>query len=457
MNYQENPEIFNGPVYKTLTKLTLPMMAGMLFDLSYNLINTWFLSMIDHHSTAIISGVGLVFPIVFLIIAIANGLFTGISSYVAVAVGKRDYHEIAGATTSGSVLSLALSVVSMILLFAFYSPLVDALAGNGVSDEAVAYGKEYLIWIIPCTLWGLIAHALLGVLQGEGKSKAIGISMVISTLTNIALDPILIFGLDMGVRGAALASNIAMLVSLGYTLLIFARQEHPMSAYFNRKSLHFHYMRDVIKQGAPQAMGMLVMGLSFMVYNWFVGNVNEHALNAFTLVGRLDMVLITPILAFSIGISTMVGQNYGRNQLERVREIYLKGITLTLGVVGTLSLVYMILAPLIFGSLTEVPEVYTTATHQVWYISLIIGLTSVVEIASSFAFQAIKRPFVSLLVTLMRLGLFSMPILIVLTQFLGHKMEYVWIALAVGNVAGATISYFWFRRTIGQLIWKQSA
>lgn len=445
MLHTENQSIFQGPVVKTLFFLSLPILAGMVFDLLYQVVDTYFLSLIDKGSTSIISGVGIIFPLFFLIIAITHGLMTGISTISAIAIGAKDSQKIKTAASTGLALSIIGGLVLTLILFLFFDELIEGLAGNKLSSNALMYAKQYMWWIIFSPVILFSSHVFVGILQGEGRTMQMGIAFGISTLVNIILDPILIFYFNMGVPGAAIATLIAFFSVNIYVLILFKRSEGGLSHYFSTKSVSLTSAKEIFSLSFPQSMRMLTIGLYIMVFNYLVSSIGENEMNAFVLVGRIDHIVLTPIIAFSVGLSTMLGQNFGRKNFERVRKIYSKGLIFILGITIFITILYMVFAKVLFSSFTDIPEVLDFAVRQVITISLFFAIGSGVEITVSSVFQAVKKPFYSLLLILVRFGVFAIPLAIIFTKYIGNNVENIWYALALAQIMGAIFSYIWLK------------
>lgn len=435
-------EIFEGNIKKTLIKLSLPIFFGMLFDLLYNFADTWFISLIDKSNPAIVAGVGLVFPVYFVLIALNQGFFMGVSTIVAVSSGKgkNDFRKIyASAFWFAVIVSIALICFMKI----FDDSIMELLAGKAISEEALNYGKQYMNWIFMGSFFFMVSHAFIGILQGKGKTMNVGIAMLISTIINIILDPIFIFVFDMGVKGAAIATVIAQVAIFVYALwLQFSDKEFNFSN-LSFRWIDFSSVKEIFRLGAPQSLGLVALGLSFVFLNWIVSSIGETEMNAYTLVGRVDNILITPILAISYSMSTMLGQNYGKGNKDRMISILKQGTSLTLIIVAVVSIVYMLVAPYIFKSFSDVESVIGLSVKQVRMVTLFIAAGCTLEIFAGAAFQAVKEPIKAFWSTCMRMGVISLPLAFIFVEFFSKQVELVWIAVAIGNIAGGIICYLW--------------
>lgn len=451
MTYDLNDEIFTGNIRKALFRISFPVLWGMLAELFYSITDTFYIALIDKSNTAILSGVGLVLPIPFIIIALTQGFFFGTSTITAISVGKKDMPGLKNIVYSGFILALFTGVVFTGIMLIFRDEIITLLAGNMISNEARQYAADYYIYIVPGALFMFTSHIFMGVLQGEGKTKYIGIVMTITTIMNFILDPVFIFILEMGVKGAAIATLCSQVPLLLYSF--YAIKKHSDKEISNLRNAKFElkYLRQVVKLGFPQSLGFMALGISMMLINNLVGQVSETFMNSFILVSRIDQIIFIPVMAIAFGMSTLLGQNYGRELYGRVREIYNQSTMIMVILVVIISLGYMCCAGIIFSAFTSISEVKELAVRQVYYISIVLGLGSALEIAASSTFQAIAQPVKSFFVTTLRIGLISLPLAYYFTYKYGAGYSNIWIALALGNMAGGIISYFWIRREIVQV------
>ena len=439
-----NNEMFEGNILKTLLKVSFPIFIGMIFDLLFNITDTFFLALIDKSDTSIISGVGLIFPIAFLVIAITQGFYFGISTIVAIAVGRDNLERIKRTVSTGMYLAAISGVTVILLSFMFGRQIIFLISGSEISGEALECSYNYLTSVIPGALFLITSHVLLGVLQGEGKTKHIGYTMLISTAFNFILDPVLIFGLDMGVRGAGIATSIAQAIMLLYVVILFVYQKGDLLYSFRKNDVSIKELKEIMKFGIPQSLGMLSLGLSMIFINYVISSIGEDEMNAYTIVTRLDNLIIIPITAISFGLSSMIGQNYGRGLFSRVRKIYFEGTFSALVIAVFIALFYVVFSHDIINLFTGVDSVRTLAATQVMFLahSLAIGVTF--GRCSASAFQALEKPIMSLSITLIRTVGIILPVMIILVSSIPLTIESVWSSLILGNIISGILSIIFF-------------
>jgi putative MATE family efflux protein len=214
--------ISNGPIGPTLVRLSVPVLAGQTFNLLYNIVDTWFIARIDASDPWLVGATGLVFPVFFLFLALSFGISGGVSSLVARAIGAGRSHELDRTVESGFFLALAASVATLAAIYPLASPLLRLFGG---AERILEYGLKYLLWLLPVVPFMFLSAVFIGILQGEGRAKHIMMGMMLGTITNIALDPALIFGANMGIAGAGLATAAGNAVTFAYLLVVFLHED----------------------------------------------------------------------------------------------------------------------------------------------------------------------------------------------------------------------------------------
>ncbi len=387
----------------------MPILIGQFLLLIYGVTDTIFISMLDKSSTALMSGIGLVFPVYMLFLALGTGMFTGVSSLLARGIGEQNKHVINKAADSGLVLSSIAAFVTVVILYIIGEPMLNFLAGNQLSQEAVNYASQYFYFIIPGLGLIMVYQALLGVLQGEGLSQYYGISMLISTVFNIILNPIFIFVFDLGVAGSALATTVSITISLLFVLSIFKSGKSSMHISFNFSNIDKEQILEIIRIGIPQVLSMVSLSFAMMFLNNLIGSISETSMNSWVLVGRMDEFILMVGYAFSGATLTLIGQNYGRKNYSRVLEIFKKNVILGIVLSSIFVLIYVFGSKNLFSLFTTLPEVVEGAVLQVKTVSItyVCIVTAIVVTAS---FQATGKAMPGLIIDIIRMGVVTIPL-----------------------------------------------
>ena len=443
----EIPGMFEGPIRPLMLKLSIPIFTGMLVQVVYNVTDTFWVARIDLTDPSYMGGTAIVFPLIFFFMALGNGLTVGVSSLVARAIGEKNSKVLSTTAESGMMISFVLSVLSLAVILPFSAQLLKVLGAEG---DYYVHGLEYLRYIIPAGPVIFFAMIFQGILQGEGLMKYVMNSMLIGTVLNIVLDPVFIFILNMNVRGAAIATVIAQTVAMVYVITVFVRNKSSIRIHWAVSNIKASTVKDITAIGLPQSFAMIVMSLSFIIFNKIVIEIDELALTAFAICGRFEQVMLMPAFAIGASIVTIVGQNSGRGNFDRVRDTMKEAWILGLISVGAITAVMVAFAPWIFKPFSDVEQVRWYAVMQyrvlgVSYLTALIGITG-----RSF-FQAIGYPLPALFLTLLRLLLIAIPVMLILIHVFNMGIWGVWIGLASGSIVSMIVAFFLVRRSINRL------
>jgi putative MATE family efflux protein len=274
--------------------------------------------------------------------------------------------------------------------------------------------------------------------------------MIIGTLTNIVLDPVFIFLLGMKVRGAAVATDIAQLVSLGYALSVFLKKKSLVQIDWKVKNVDFGVIRQIVVIGLPQAAGQIMMSVSFLVFNRVVISIDPLALTAFSICGRFDFMVLTPIFAIASALITMVGQNYGRGNYERVKSIWWIGVGSAAIVVTAIAGLMVIFAPFIYPFFSDVGTVVQYAVTQTRIVEFTF-LFAAIGILARSTFQAVGCPWPAFVIPVLRLVVIAIPAVYLFVYVLGMGIYGVWFGIIAGNCISAAISMLWVTKNLNTL------
>ena len=443
----EIPGMFEGPVRPVLIRLSLPILAGMAFQLFYNITDTFFVSRIDLKDPSYVGGVGLIFPLIFLFIALGNGLSIGVSSLVARAIGENNHEILDKTAESGLFIGLLLSFFTVTVFLFGGEQLVQLLGADG---DYYRHGYDYLIYLLPAAFFIFTGSTLIGILQGEGLMRHVMNSMILGTVINIILDPVFIFYMKLDVRGAALATVLGQVGSFVYVLMVFLNNQSSVRIQWKIRNIQKDVINKIVIIGFPQAMAMIMMAISFLFFNRLVVGIDPLALTAFSLFGRFEHLVLMPGFAFGAAVITMVGQNGGRGNFDRI-SIIMKTSWVT-GIVTTvvLALIMMAGATRIYAVFSDIPSVVDYAVRQTYTMELlyIFALTGIVN--RNF-FQAIGYPVPAFLLTLLRTLLLSLPISYLYVKVLHMGIEGVWWGMNTGTVITGFFSIALVSNTIKKL------
>lgn len=459
-----NNENAFSPLAKKMAALSLPILAGQAFGLLYNLVDTWFIARIDPADPWLVGATGLVFPLFFIILAASFGITGGVSSLVARSIGSAralgtDRNpQLDSTAESGMFLALAASAAFLILLYAFARPLLALFGGTG---QILEYGFSYLVWLLPVIPFMFVNAVFTGILQGEGRTKHMMVSMILGTVANIVLDPVLIFAAGMGIGGAGLATAIGNLVSTVYLVSVFIAQRSSVRVHWQVSRISFPVAGEILRVGVPHSLMNFLASISFIFYNRMMVGMNPLILTAFTLYSRLEQIALIPVWSLSSALSSIAGQAAGANDIPRMRAASRTAAWIGFAVTGTLYLGYVLASRPLFAAFQSDPRVLDLASSIVpWMalasvVSIPIFMFMTVMSVAGFANQ-------SLILTSIRIYALSVPACAIGVYVVGKNLNAAMVGLFVASALSLLLTQAWryrFFRALetGRLVVRLSA
>lgn len=323
---------------KLLWKFSLPAVVGMIVNALYNVVDRIYIGHIEKVGHLAITGVGVIFPVMLLSFAFALLVGLGSSANISLHLGKKERDRAEQFLGNSLVLGSIFSLVFMILIFLVMKKVIYFVGG---SDLSYPYAKQYLeivaIGFLPTTL----SYILNSAIRSDGNPKMAMLTLLIGTFVNVILDPIFIFTLHMGVRGAALATVLSQIVSFLWTIYYFTSSKSVMKLKKKNIRLHCDLSKKVIALGSS-SFGVQV-GVSAINY---IMNVilrqygGDLSIGAMAIIQSIMSLLLMPIFGINQGVQPILGYNYGARRYDRVKEALFKGIgaASVICIVGFLSI-----------------------------------------------------------------------------------------------------------------------
>ena len=388
---------------KLLMQYAVPAIIAMTASSLYNMVDSIF---IGHGvGTMAISGLALTFPLMNLAAAFGSLVGVGAATLISVKLGQKDYDTAQRVLGNVFVLNILLGVAFTVIVMAFLDPILYFFGG---SDETVGYARDYMYIIL---LGNTITHLYLGlnaVLRSSGHPQKAMYATIATVIINTILDPVFIYGFGWGIRGAAIATIVAQIISLMWQLWIFSSKE---------ELLHFH--RGIFRLKRKIVFDSLAIGMSPFLMNmaacFIVILINQGlkkyggdlAIGAFGIVNRLVFIIVMIVMGLNQGMQPIAGYNFGAKQYERVTKtlkltiIYATGVT-TFGFI--IGMLFSDTVVGIFTSDAELIELSAKGLRIVVMFFPIIGFQMVtanffqsIGMASKAIFLSLTRQMVVLL------------------------------------------------------------
>ena len=435
-------DLGNDPVPQLLLRLALPAVTAQVVNALYNIVDRMYLGHMKPDGDLAITGVGVAFAIIMFISALSTlvGMGGGSRAAIRTGEGRTDLaEEILGNCT---LLILLISAAVMAVFLPFQRPMLLMM---GASPETIDYAVNYLTIYLCGTVFVQISLALNNFITTQGFSTISMFTVIIGAVTNIVLDPIFIFGMDMGVQGAALATIIAQAVSAIWVLAFLTGKRTKLKIRLKYLRLKPRVLLPVVAIGVSPFIMQSTESLVNISFNSsllkYGGNVYVGAM---TICSSIMQVLSMIFQGLAQGAQPIVGYNYGAGKLDRVRKAF--RLLITAGVVYAISAWLLVqLFPHVFVALfNDKPELVEAA---VWALRIYLACFFMlgVQFSCQQTFVALGQAKVSLFLALLRKIILLIPLIYILPHILtGNQVFAVYVAEPVADALAATTTGLMF-------------
>ncbi|KAA1163726.1 MATE family efflux transporter [Pseudoalteromonas fuliginea] len=442
---QTRPDLLNDPILPTLKTMTIPMIFGMITLMMFNIVDTFFISLLG---TEPLAAVSFTFPVTFTVISLAIGLGIGTSAVIAKALGSNKIDE---ARFDASVSILVAFVLVLILSFIGYLLIDPIFTLLGAGEQVLPLIHEYMnVWFIGSVF---LITPMIGnsVLRASGDTKTPSIVMGGAGLINAVLDPMLIFGFGpipaLGIQGAAIASVIAWGVAVVIILYLLIVKKRLLSLKAGSQTV-VGAIRKILKIGLPAAGANMLTPVAMAVMTAMVAHHGPEAVAAFGVGSRIESIASILVLALSMTLPPFVSQNFGAGKLCRVKDAYigtLKFVMIWQFAIYILLIVFSGFISQMFGKEQMVIDVIKLFIYT---IPFSYGLQGVIILSNS-SFNALHKPMNALFLSTIRLFVFYLPFAYIGNELAG--LIGLFIGAALGNLFTAMVAYKWFMKELDAL------
>lgn len=429
-------DLTQGSVVKTILAMAIPVAASMLFQTLYLLIDLYFVAALGEDAVA---GVGTASTLMFMIMAFSQVLGVSAVALISQAVGRKDQDAAIVIFNQSLVLSLICALLTLLFGYLFGGSFL-----SNISADAGAYrdGMTFLRWFLPAMAVQFPIIAMASSLRATGIVKPAMIIQISSVLLNIVLAPILIAGWGpgpaLGVMGAALATTIASIVGLVLLVIYFIKLEKYVSFQLPLWRPRLDLWWKMLDIGLPAGGEMLLMFVYFSAVYFLIQDFGATAQAGFSIGGRVMQSIFMPTMAIAFAVGPIVGQNFGANNPERVRETFFKGIMLSAAVMLTVMLVLQWNPEIVVRVFTDDADVVLVGAVFLQIVSWNFVTQGIVFTASG-VFQGLGNTRPALLSSLLRIGIF-VPLAIYVSVQDGYRIEHIWYVSVTSVVVQACFS-----------------
>lgn len=417
---RNDEKLGTAPLGRLMLSLALPTVLAQLINVLYNVVDRIYIGHMQGDGNLALTGVGVTLPIITLIAAFSAFAGAGGAPLAAIELGKKDERKASLIMGNSAWLLVFFSIVLTIGFLIFKVPILYAF---GASSKTIAYANEYITIYLLGTIFVQLALGLNAFISGQGAAKAAMLSVLIGAVINIILDPIFIFALHLGVRGAALATVISQFVSAVWVVSFLKSKRSVLYLKLVRpdKSL-------ILKIAALGIAPFVMQSTESLVTITFNTGLQRYGgdlyVGSMSILMSIMQLIVIPVNGITQGVQPIVSYNYGAGNRLRVKETVIRLVSVCL--LGTLILAGVaIFCPGIYASMFTNDAELVALTCRIMPIFFLGIAIFGIQAACQSTFLALGQAKVSLFIATLRKIILLIPLALILPKFLGVKGIYI--------------------------------
>lgn len=441
---QENNELATEPIGKLLFRLAIPTVVAQLVNLLYNMIDRVYVGRIPEVGTEALAGLGVTFPIVMLVSAASFLAGMGGSARAAIAMGRGD-NKVAEKYLGNAVLLLI--IFSILMTVGFYITKDPILLAFGASGETLPFASSYLGIYLLGTIFVQISLGLNTFITNQGFAKTSMATVCIGAVLNIILDPIFIFGLNMGVRGAALATIISQAVSAVWVLVFLTGKRTILKLRISCMRPDWKIIGSTLALGVAPFIMQSTESLIQLIFNTGMRDYgNDMYVAAMSILFSIMQVVWMPMQGFAQGAQPIISYNYGAGTITRVkqcfRKLFITCISFSFAIIALVELFPGVFIS-IFTDDVELIQLGIPALRVFLLGMCVMGA----QTACQQTFLALGESLISMFLALLRKVILLMPLALILPVVTGWGVWGLFIAEPISDIiaVSTTITMFAIR------------
>lgn len=421
-------------VASALLKLGIPTMVGMLISALYNAIDAYFVGGLGMSQMGAVS---VVFPIVQIIIGLGMMFGAGASSYISRLLGKGD-NEQADRTASTALFSgLLVGAVIIIGILVFLDPVLTAL---GSTETILPYARAYARIYVTGSIINVFTVMMNNLLTAQGATKFTMIAMLTGSIANVILDPVMIYGMDLGIEGAAVATVISLCINMALYIGYIAKKKGVLRISVKNIAPSKTIYTEVLKIGIPVLLFQLLASAAMGSINTASKPYGDYAVAAMGAVTRIMTVVTYVVFGFLKGFQPFAGYNYGSGRFDRLKKsikLCMAWSTAFCVIAGIVLVVFADPIVSLFGTDTEMLALAETALR----LNAVLFTTFGFQMVYASLYLAIGKSLVGSILSLSRQGIFFFPLVIALPH-LFSLTGVIWVQPAADLFTTILTAFF---------------
>ncbi len=436
-------KLTQGKILPQLIKLTIPMMAGMVGMVVFNIVDTFYIGQLGSEQLA---AMGYTFPVVMFITSISIGLGMGASAVISNEIGKGSFEKVRHLATNSLLLGFPVVALFALAGFLTIEPLFRLLGAEGTT---LGYIKEYMqIWYIgvPFVVIPMIGN---NIIRATGDMKTPGLIMVSIAILNSILDPLLIFGLgpfpELGITGGALATLFSRAVGMTLAFIILVKREKIIRFAVPKARELFDSWKKILYIGIPAGLAKLIIPLSMGVVTRLVSEYGNSAVAGLGVATRLEALAMMLLMALSTVLIPFTGQNMGAGLKNRVLKALKISYIFSFLWGAIMFVLFLLTGKFMAGLFNKNPDIIATVVLYLNIVSISYGFQGFM-IISSAALNGSHKPIHSAILSVSRMFVLYIPLALLGMKF--FDLKGIFLAGSIANFGAGLLSLYFVHRQI---------
>lgn len=443
-----------GSIPRHIIDLAIPMTLGQFVQMAYNLVDRIYIGHLPGTSSMALTGLGLTFPIITIIMAFTNLFGTGGMALYSIARGKHDIDAERRYMENTFIMLCLTSIFVMLLGYLFMKPILYLF---GASDVTYPYSAEYLRIYLIGTPLVMLATGMNGFINAQGYGRTGMFTILIGAVINIILDPIFIFGLGLGISGAAIATIISQLVSVIWVMAFLCGRKSLTRLRVRRARFERKAVGQITRLGVAGFVMQATNGVVQVAANNMLGiHGGDIYIGIMTVVNSVRDVVSLPLHGFTNAAQPVIGYNYGARKISRIREVirFTTPVTVTY-MLFCWAVIFMLPRPImhVFNSDPELLAKGVPMLHIFFFGFFFMAFQSV----GQSTFVGLGKSKQATFFSLFRKVIIVVPLTIILPQIGGLGVAGVFLAEPISNLIGGLCCYCTMLWTVRRLPGDQTA
>lgn len=433
-------DLTRDKISELIRKIAIPSSIGTLFQTLYNIVDAKFAGLISPEA---IIAIAKSFPIYFIIIGATVGLSAGVTALISNALGKKDESTASFLFSQSILVSIVASIIVTAIGIYGTEPILIFLK---TGPEVISYATDYMHVIFLGSILFFLQLTINASLVSRGDTKSLRNVHIVSFFLNIVLNPIFIYGFyfipAMGISGIALATLCAQFYGLIY--IIYKVNQTDLKKYIYLECFYpkINLLKGIIRQAIPATGSMMFIGFGIFVLLYYVSTYGDYSAGGYGAAIRFEQLFLLPVLGLNASTLSLVGQNFGALNFDRIRETYLKSIlygTVFMGICGIF----------IFFASSYIMIFFSNDPQIIFYgstylkVAAFAGPCYPIFFISSALLQGLKKPVYQMMINLMRMVVLPIVALTIAVIYLKVSFFTMFLVVLSINYVFATI-VFWF-------------